>query len=225
MSIKKTILAFCTLILVTVAVFFLFLHPIDSDGDFYHHLIIGRYVADLRALPYTDTFTYTAAGHPYIGYAWGTGVLFYVIFRTFGAEGISLFVALVGVLTCGLLWVLTREFHLARSVRILLILLAAGVLATRWPTRPEIMTYPGLLAILVVNRIRRHHPQATLLFPVIVFLWANLYSVSLIAGLGILLLIGMFELVNARPKRQTKLLWWNIAAAIGAAWINGYGYR
>lgn len=214
------------LLIFLLGIFFLFLHPIDNDGDFFQHLIIGRSALTNMKLPLTDVFTYTATGHEYIGYAWASGVLFYLIYHALGPVGINIFVSFVAVITFLLLYLVGRTLTKSDMVLFPLLSLSAIAVSSRFPTRPEIMTYPFLLTLLYVNQIRQNRPNLVLLFPFIILLWGWFYGASLLVGLGILLLILMDVFLKPHTaKSQRKLLITSCLACIPAALLNGYGLK
>lgn len=49
-----------------LAIFIFFISPMDSDGDFFQHANIGRYVLENKSLPHFDTLTVTTQGEKYI---------------------------------------------------------------------------------------------------------------------------------------------------------------
>ena len=85
-------------IVFSLLVFLLFLHPINAS-DYYHHLITGRFIAQTHSLPYTDTFSFTASGLPWVAYAWGMGLLYYILESLSGPNAVSIFTAIVGLAT------------------------------------------------------------------------------------------------------------------------------
>lgn len=141
---KRSWLGLITCI-VLVIIFTFFLHPIEGDGDFYHHINTGRLILTHFQLPRVDQWTFTEHGNGWVAYSWATGVLFYLTFSAFGVAGISILVALVGIVSLFLAFQLMKSYHLKEKLIYPLLLLLTSLLLVRFPARPEIFTYPFLL--------------------------------------------------------------------------------
>ena len=55
-----------------------------STVDLAYHVRAGELILDTRRLPSPDTFTFTAAGQPWLDQQWGAQVLFAAVFRAGG---------------------------------------------------------------------------------------------------------------------------------------------
>lgn len=196
--------------------FLLFLHPLEGDGDFYHHLHTGKYVLENFSLPKIDEWTFTARGQPWIAHSWATGVLFYLIYSSWGVWGISLLVALIGLLTLILIFALFKSYHLKNSLIYPLLLILASLFLIRFPSRPEIFSYPLLVTILLIDSLNR--PRLYLFLPLIIFFWSILYGANVLVGLGIL----VFLLVK-RLRQTSLILVICIIISLSASFLNGYG--
>lgn len=208
-------------------IFVFFLHPIDSDGDFYHHVNIGRLVWQNKSLPHRDPYTFTAAGHEFIGYAWASGVIFYLLYSHFGAVAINILVALVAVLTLLLLYLLLRSYQVSFRTNILTLLLVAPVMATRWPSRPEIFTYPLVLALLLVEQKSRQQYRLAVPFPIIALTWVQLYAASFPVGMVLLALFILKRWLADGKSLVTKSFpyYLFIIFSILLSFVNGYGSK
>lgn len=212
-------------ILFFLGIFVLFLHPIDSDGDFFQHVNIGRYVLEKNSLPYTDNLTFTAAGKPYLGYSWGTGVIFYLLYKYLGPIGVNLFVAGIATLTAFILFRFLQIITKSDKITFLTLALTLPVIATRFPSRPEIMTYLFVAALLLVNELRHKSGRLSFFFPFIILLWANMYSVSVLVGLGLLSLFVIQQwFIDKRCfLKDEKFFYLSVLACFPIAFLNGYG--
>lgn len=215
------------LLLFFALIFILFIHPLGGDGDFFHHMNTGKYVLTHFTLPHQDEFTFTALGKDWVGFAWGAGSIFYLIYTYFGAVGISLFVAMMGMLTLGLLYFFLRGLKVPTSTALLMSSFAAPIVAARWPNRPEIFTYPFLLCLLLVDQLKEKYPRLVILFPLITFVWANTYGASVLSGLIIIaaLLIKQFIVDGYKFLPAAKLFFIFAPLSIVAAFTNGYGLK
>lgn len=207
-------------------IFLFFLHPFDGNPDFFHHVNTGRYVLENGSFPRGDVWTFTASGREWIAYAWGGGVALYLIFNLFGAVGISIFVALVAVLTFYLLYRYLKLIGISQKSAILALILVAAPIISRFPARPEIFTYPFLISFLLVGELSRKKSKLALLLPVLTLLWANIYGSSLLIGWFVLGAIFFKNLIVSKFRfKQSKLLLISIALSLLTSFVNPYGLK
>lgn len=208
-----------------LAIFIFFIYPMDSDGDFFQHANIGKFVIENKSLPYFDTLTFTAQGKEYIGYSWATGIIFYSLYETFGPIAINLFMASIALITFLLLYALLWKITSSTKSALMTIFLVAPVVSTRWPSRPEIITYPFIIAILLINEYRKTHPRLVIFFPILILFWANFYGVSTILGLILLLLFALVQWLKDKGKFSSSsyLFYLSVVASFPLALLNGYG--
>jgi len=215
---------------VGIIVFFIlldlvFLHPINS-GDFFHHLNSGRYIAQHHALPYTDDATFTAAGRPWVAYAWGSGLLFYFLMTTAGPNAISILFAGFGLVTVLYTYLTLRVIKTPQNVSLILTTLTASLLSLRFPTRPEILG-PMFISVLIYFIIRDR--KLTWKLPFLFALWSILYGASAVVGIAIMAVslvlraaVGLYtdaKQVKTQLPQQVLIL----AACFVASLINGFG--
>lgn len=202
----------------------LFIHPFSGDGDSYHHMNTARLVLQNHAIPQVDEFTFTAKGLPFVGNAWGTGVIYYLIFLTFGASGISILTALLAVTTLYLLYLLLIRYSVPKKIVFFSIFLSVPPLSIRWPNRPETFTYPLIVALLLIDRLKYRHPRLVYFYPLIILAWANLYGANVLFGLNLLVafLIKDAWLYHFKPKNITIFA---TLLALLTSYFNGYGFK
>lgn len=200
----------------------LFIQPIDSDGDFFQHLNIGKFIVENHALPRNDDLTFTANGRPYTAYAWAWGVGYFLLFRSFGPIGVNALTFLTALTTFFLLFLLLKLIATQKKVFLFAtsatMLLVAPLIATRWPTRPEIVQFPLIILILLIDRVSEKKPRLVLIFPIIILAWANLYGSSVLLGLGIILASAIFKTGANRINLSIA-----ISLSFVASFLNGYG--
>jgi hypothetical protein len=215
------------ILLAFIFIFIFFIRPLEGDGDFYHHISLGKYIVTHHQIPQTDPFTYTALNKPFVGYAWGSGVLFYLIFQNFGKYGIILFTALLAGFTLGLLYLYLKQIKVRTGEALAFTLISVPVLATRFPHRPEIFTYPLILLILIIDQLRRHQSKFVWFFPCLILLWANLYGSSVFLGLILLVMIVFRQILADQNKIKSKStsFYLSVLLAILVSLINGYSFK
>jgi hypothetical protein len=190
------------------------------DPDVGLHLAGGRWIAEHRAVPETDPFTWTVADHPTVAYHWLFQLALHGALGAVGIPGLAL-LRLVLVLATGLLVADLLRLRGVSALAGALVALSA-LLASEWrfALRPELTSLLLAAATLAVVERRRQGRSAPLwCLPVIFLLWVNLHVWVL--GLALLGLYTLDEVARRRTLR-TPLVAWS-AAALLATLVNPYG--
>jgi len=148
-----------------------------SNNDIWLHLKVGETVLAEGAVPTIERFSFTAAGRPLVPHEWGAAVLFALVHRGFGVNGLIL---LKGLLAAGAFAAVAaaargmgaRPLVLAPLLAIAMILVAARLLE-----RPHLWSY--LLAavfLFLLDRHRRLGDRAVWLLLPLATAWANLHG-------------------------------------------------
>jgi hypothetical protein len=173
------------------------------DPDIWWHLRTGQWIVQHRAVPYSDSFSWTGMGKPWAAYSWLFEVLIYGLLTRFGLIGILIYTYALLLAITAALHALIRKFEhrLAQSVGLTALALVA--MTRVCSPRPWLFTILFVcieLNILVSVRRSRNFKQLLWLLPLFA-LWANLH-IQFFYGFCVLgaaaveaLLIGLF------PKR------------------------
>ncbi len=111
-----------------------------ADLDFWWHLRTGQIIWDQKEFQYTEIYSFTAPGRPYIDHEWLFQVIQYLVYSVGGATGIILFKCSV----LATIYLLIARFLLKKGlspwivVTLLLVSIAGG--HSRFLERPEIFT-------------------------------------------------------------------------------------
>lgn len=154
-----------------------------SSVDLAYHLRAGAMILDSGAIPTKDTFTFTAAGAPWLDQQWGAQAILAAVYRLGGWTGlVVLRAALVGVLFAVVL-ATGRRAGMNGRLAAWLTLAAFAVAAVALALRPQLfgMLLFALVAYLVVDR--RAQPNRLWLAVPIVAVWANLHGSFFLAPL------------------------------------------
>ncbi|MBI3553940.1 MAG: hypothetical protein HY077_15705 [Elusimicrobia bacterium] len=182
----------------------LFLLADHADPDLWWHLRTGRLIWETRGVPRADTFSFSAAGAPWVDHEWGFEALAYALYRLFGPFGLFL---LKAAALGALLWLVHRLISSrakALSVRVCVFSATSFVVLSLGSScRPQLFTYLGCAALSL-------WPAAWLLVP-----WSWLHG-GFLAG-ACLLLIFSFGRRPASPGLGGTLV------AIAATAVNPYG--
>src|SRR5690242_8598800 len=141
------------------------------------HLRTGQWIVAHRAVPHSDSFSWTGMGQPWAAYSWLFELLLFGLFRWFGLLGILgyTYVMLLAI-AVALHWLIRRfEPRLAQSVGLTALALVA--MTRIWSPRPWLFTILFFcieLNVLVSVRRSRKFKHLLWLLPLFA-LWANLH--------------------------------------------------
>lgn len=191
-----------------------------SSVDLAYHLRAGAEIIGGAGIPAHDTFTFTAAGQPWLDQQWAAQVLLAAVYEVSGWTGlVVLRAALVGALF-GLLFLACRlrgaDLRRAAWLTLAAFVIAAVALALR----PQLFGMVLLALTLVVVAGRRRWPRAIWLAVPIVAVWANLHG-SFFLGPVVVGLAWLEDILDRRPEAGRTLAAAVLAAL--AAFLNPFG--
>jgi hypothetical protein len=197
------------------------------DSDSYWQISVGQWIIDHGAMPYTDVFSFTRFGEPWMSSSWLSQVLLAAAYDFSGWAGAVVLSSLaVAALVSIFVYLLSAHVDPARAILITaLALLQSG---SHFLARPHLLALPVLLAFiggLLRAADRRTHPS-WLLLPLMA-LWANLHG-GFVLGLALIGPIGLEAIWCAEPDRRLRLAarWALFAlAAVGASCLTPYGWN
>ncbi|TMD99912.1 MAG: hypothetical protein E6I72_00080, partial [Chloroflexi bacterium] len=147
----------------------------EQDPDFWWHLRIGRWMVDNGRLPSSDIFTFTAAGHVWTDHEYLTEILMWLTYSTLG---LTVLVALFGLLTWAGFWLIYLQVRRQPFVFIGVgIAIGAIAGAPIWGPRAQMITFA--LSCLELYWLRGYlsgRSRAIVYFPLVMVAWANLHG-------------------------------------------------
>jgi hypothetical protein len=213
------------LIFIIVFLLSLFAMPnlINSDGDLGRHITIGEVLLDQRAILREDIFSHTMLGEKLILHEWLSDLLFGLIDRTAGLDGIAWMTAAVIAATYALLTAGLKLLNVRTFVRLLAGFAAFLVGAIHWHTRPHIFTTLifTYFVLTLVYYYQTGRWQVLLPLPFVMVLWANLHG-AFVSGLVLVALFGVGLLLEKKFSMALKI-GGLLLALILASWINPFG--
>ncbi len=172
-----------------------------TTADLGRHIANGSMIlgspGDRDGVLHTNFYSYTMAGQPFINHHWLTGVVFFLIWKSFGFTGLSVWNVAFGVIAFGLFFDVARRagnFWLASAVSICLM----PLITARSEVRPETFTYflTGLFVwILWLHRARKLGRRWLYGLPLAMLIWVNLH-IGFVFGF---LVLGGFLLEASMP--------------------------
>jgi hypothetical protein len=147
---------------------------LNSDGDLARHLRHGRYMLEHGGLIRADPFSFTRPGAPFVGFEYGSQLLYALAERVGGLPA----VAVLAGLLIGLTYALLTRFLLKRGVDPLLacltVALAIALGAGHWTARPHLFSFVAVVILLDMLEGRRRRP--VLPCAALFVIWANLHG-------------------------------------------------
>jgi hypothetical protein len=203
----------------------LFRAGILTEGDTFWQIRTGLLTITHRAIPATDTFSWTMHGKPYFQNSWGFDVLLAIGYRLGGLPAVALLCALITLGIVGMALALARSLGGWPAASGIAFFLAAPLLAGWLTARPQLVDYAAVPALVLLLRgIERGRGRwaAVALTGLLAVVWINLHAAAL---LGVAIAGGSTAVLFALARRDPR---WRYAAAATVAaaagcLVNPYG--
>ena len=177
-----------------------------QDSDTYWHIKIGQWIIDHRAMPYSDVYSLTRLGEPWISSSWLAEVLYAAAYGPGGwvRGGPVMLASLALAATIAIfVYLLSANFDPARSI--VFAMLALLMSAHHFIARPHILAMPVMVAF--VGGLMAGCRSAQL--PVLAVAAADPVVASLhggfVLGLALIGAIGLEALWSADAERRLAL--------------------
>ena len=164
---------------------FLMAEKVDlTTADLGRHLQNGKWVVEnhfnlfeKNSPVHENFYSYTNPDFQVPNHHWGSGVLFYLIYKLSGFSGLSLFYILLSLATFSIFFqIAKRESNF--TVAALLSLLLLPLMAERREIRPEIFSYffSGIYLWMLWKSQKKELAASRLyILPVLMIFWVNLH--------------------------------------------------
>jgi hypothetical protein len=185
-----------------------------SSVDLTYQLRAGAEIIDSRAIPTVDTWTFTAAGLPWVDQQWGAQIVLAAVYQAAGWTGLVLLRALLTAIVFGATLALARGRGLDVRVASILTLLAFVVAAPAMALRPQLFGMACFAVTLLLVFGRRERPRWLWLVPLVEVLWANVHGSFILAP--VMLGLAWIEDLHDRHPASRGTLLVGIATVIAA---------
>ncbi|MBI3553762.1 MAG: hypothetical protein HY077_14800 [Elusimicrobia bacterium] len=184
------------------------------------HIKTGAKILSERALPANDSFSYTMAGRPWTTTSWLSDVVFCLIHRGFGPQGLVAFKALVAATAFALLVPINPASPLTAVT-----VLGFGAIASWTGLTEKPAVFDLLMLALLIRILRPRKPfrwTVVLQVAAVELLWANLHGARAMLGVW-LVLLKIFK-TSMRTTQRERLKYLGVmAAALFALACNPHG--
>jgi len=183
--------------------------------DLAYQLRAGAEILAGRGIPSTDTWTFTAAGRPWLDQQWGAQVLLAGTLQAAGWTGLAVLrAALVGAISGLILLAIRRRAPAMHPRTAALLTLAAFVVTSpALALRPQLLGMVLFALALAILAARPQRPRWLWLLPVVAAVWANMHGSFILAP--VLVGLAWLEDLHERSTRAGRTL--RITIATGAA--------
>jgi hypothetical protein len=209
-----------------------------TANDIWIQLRSGEDIVRSLKLPYTETYSATVSGRPFIAHEWLSGVLFYVSTLVLGDAGLSVMTALVALGIFAMMYATFSRTERNRFYYLPTLLFLNYLIAFRLLARPHIFTILAqAYMIMAIERWRRSGRAGPLLGLIpMQLLWINMHGAALFGPALMGMVFGVTALTTWWPQLGTmetrvfgpRDIWatGGMTVALAAAcFINPYGSR
>jgi len=203
------------------------LQPINlSTADIGRHIVNGRIFlesdsATRTALWQSNFYSYTMPQASFVNHHWGSGVIFYLIYKLSGFAGLSIFYWLISLATILLFFNLAKRFSNFYTALVVGLCLTP-LLVYRVEVRPEVWSY--FLSGVFFNLI--YYRKYLWSLSLLMLIWINLH-IGFVFGFLILGAWLLEELVKYWRKQGSE--WRRVASILAgslvASLVNPFGYK
>ena len=172
-----------------VAVLFIFARSVNSlpEPDFWWHLRNGQQIVQSHTIPGIDTYTFGAAGSPWLDHEWLSEAFLYLAFKAWAFRGIvALFFAQLAMIYAGIYYISFRAG--ADAISSLLVTVVAVMLGSvSFGPRPLLFGWLCLVVLLLLLQRFQDGLRGIWALPLLFAVWINCHG-SWVFGLIVLAL-------------------------------------
>lgn len=219
-----------TMLVILFALLFALAARVPVDTDTWWHIRSGEYILQ-NGFIYTDPFSYTMRGQPWIDHSWGAQVILYAIWQLGGYLGLTVYMA--GLATAGMYFVY-RMCSGSAYLRAFALVIGAAAAAVFWSPRPQMLSFfLSAVVLYLLHLYKREHRDRLWLIPVIMGIWGNLhagFSIGFIFLFGYIAGETLGNLFNPRseaviPWRGVRKIVLVTVVSVAALVVNPYGLQ
>ena len=207
-------------IVLFLGIFLLTFRPV-TDPDFWWHLRTGQWIVESRQIPFTDPFSYTRYGSPWITHEWLSEILIFLAYKAGGFTFLMLLFSLIITAAFATAYLRTPPGSRPYTAGFVVLLGAAGS-NPLWGVRPQMITLLFFsLFLSLLDRFNRSRKIGDLIpLPLLMVLWVNVHGGYILglAAIGVYIAGNAFDLLwkRVRHRESDKVLETSTLLLIGA---------
>src|SRR5262245_44355266 len=195
--------------------FWTFGFTLRRQGDLWWHIAAGRWMWEQRSLAWTDPWSFTMAGQPWLHHEWLADLVYYGWTQAFGMRALVFWKWLVMLPTFLLLMRLLHRLTGSVAAAYLAVLAAIATAAPFLDMRPHLYSLLGSVLLLYVLLLR---PRPPWWLPLVFVLWVNLHGGFFFGLMTLTVVLGVTMLRrDATPamRERAAIIWLaSVAAAL-----------
>ncbi|MBI3630881.1 MAG: hypothetical protein HY221_00910 [Candidatus Sungbacteria bacterium] len=202
-------------------------HPVNlTTADLGRHLKNGQILFETGSLIATNFYSYTQSSFPTVNHHWGSGLLFYFVWRLAGFTGLHIF--FIGMsLGSFLIFLALARREAGNGVSSLLAIPTLFLLAERTEIRPEVFSYllAGIFIWLLVGMPegKKFLPRALALAAGEI-LWVNTHIYFFLGPLIVTAFLIEAWVWSKASRKRMRVLGATLALVAGAMLVNPFGF-
>ena len=199
----KKVYPFIFFITILLVLFIISANVNRFDFDLWARLIAGMGVIEGHQVLKTDILSYTPT-HTWWDHEYGSGVVFYIFLKYFGAYSLILLQTVI----CFLIFFFVTKIINIRGQKepynFLFWLFPIIALAENFgsPIRCHLFSFLLFTIFLyILEHVRRGNTKLIYILPVLTVIWNNLHG-GVVAGLGLIAMFGIGEIIEKKPFKH-----------------------
>jgi hypothetical protein len=175
-----------------------------DDGDTGWHIVTGENILRTLSVPFSDPYSHSAPGIAWTAHEWLSEVVFALLHRLMGLNGVVLLAASVITLTFFFLYRFMLRNGTSAIIAVSFTIVATWTSMLHWFARPHIFSILLTLAFIVILELYQREGKDYLkLLPLLMILWVNLHG-GYVLGLVIVFLYAGGNLLRAYTGREGR---------------------
>jgi hypothetical protein len=172
-----------------------------ATTDLAYHIRVGNLIL-AHGIPHVDSFTFTAAGRPWLDQQWGTQVVLATAYRMGAWQALALLRATLMLATFAPVFLACRARGASKRSASILTMTAFIVSLGNLGMRPQMLALPLFTTTVWLVLDRRRHPRRLWIVPLMAVAWSNLHG-SFVLAPALLGLASIEDLARDRPSLRT----------------------
>ena len=201
---------------------------LNSDGDLARHLRHGQYMLEHGELIRADPFSFTRPGAPFVGFEYGSQLLYALAERLGGLPAVAILAGFLIALTYALLTGFSLSHRVDPLLACLTVALAIALGSEHWTARPHL--FSSLAVVILLGMLERGARRGAALTSAVLFVvWANLHGGFVYGWILITLYLGgsLGELIwgsdRAVWSERVRYYGTMLISSVVATLLNPYG--